>query len=64
MSGKKKEFFCGDTLNKLGHEDQQFQWSRAYNYYKSLSLDENKTNLIWTSGMTLAGCVQEITDMK
>jgi hypothetical protein len=64
MSSKKKEVFFGDTLNTLGHEDQQFQWSRAYKYYKSLPPAEKKTNLIWTSGIALAGCVPEVTDMK
>jgi hypothetical protein len=46
MSGKKKEMFCGDTLNTLGREDQQFQWSTEYNYYKSLSPAKKKMNLI------------------
>jgi hypothetical protein len=46
MSSKKKEVFCGDTLNTLGREDQQFQWSRAYKYYKSLPPAEKKMNLI------------------
>jgi hypothetical protein len=56
--------YCGDTLNTLGRENQEFQWSRAYNYYKSLSPTEKKMNLIWTSGITLAGCVLEVTDFK
>ena len=29
--------FCGDTVNIFGHEDQKFQWSRAYTYYSSPS---------------------------
>jgi hypothetical protein len=37
---------------------------RAYNYYKALSPAEKKTNLIWTSGIALAGCVPEVTDFK
>ena len=64
LSSKKKEFNCGDTINTPGHEDQEFQWSRAYNYYKSLSPIEKKMNLIWTSGITLAGCVPEVTEFK
>jgi hypothetical protein len=63
MSSKKNEFNCGDTLNTLGCEDQQFQWSRAYNYYKALSPIENKMNLIWTS-RALAGCVPKVTNLK
>jgi hypothetical protein len=57
MSSKKKELCCGDTLNTLGREDQEFQWLRAYNYYKDLSLAEKKMNLIWTSSIALVGCV-------
>jgi hypothetical protein len=64
MSSKKNELYCGDTLNTLGREDQEFQWSRAYNYYKALSPAKKKMNLIWTSGITLAGCVPEVTDFK
>jgi hypothetical protein len=64
MSSKKNKLYCGHTLNTLGHEDQGFQLSRAYNYYKYLSLDEKKTNLIWTSGITLKGCVPEVTNFK
>jgi hypothetical protein len=64
MSSKKKELYCRDTLNTLGREDQEFQWSRAYNYYKTLSPVKKKMNLIWTLGITLAGCVPEVTDFK
>ena len=64
MSSKKKEVFCGHTLNTLGREDQHFQGSRAYNYCKSLPLADKKKNLIQTSGIVLAGCVPEVTDMK
>jgi hypothetical protein len=64
MSSKKKEVFFGDTLNTLGHEDQQFQWSEAYKYYKFLPLAEKKTDLIWTLEIALAGCVPKVTDKK
>jgi hypothetical protein len=64
MSSKRKELYCGDTLNTLGHEDQYFQWSITYNCYKSLPLPEKKTNLIWTSGITLVGCVPKVTYFK
>jgi hypothetical protein len=64
MSSKKNELYCGDTLNTLGRENQEFQWSQAYNYYKALSPTEKKTNLIWTSGIALAGCVPEVTDFR
>jgi hypothetical protein len=64
MSSKKKEVFFGDTLNTLGHKDQYFQWYRAYKYYKSLPPVEKKTNAIRTSGITLEGCVAEVTNTK
>jgi hypothetical protein len=53
-----------DTLNILEREDQEFQWSQAYNYYKALSLDEKKMNLIWTLGIALAGCIPEVTNFR
>jgi len=46
MSCKKKDEFFGDTLNTPGREDQQFQWSKAYKYYKYLPPAEKKMNLI------------------
>jgi hypothetical protein len=64
MSSKKNELYCGDTLNTLRCENQEFRWSRAYNYYKALSPAEKENNLIWTSGITLAGCVPEVIDFK
>jgi hypothetical protein len=53
--------FCGDTMNIFGHEDQNFQWSKAYSYYSSL-FAQNK--VIWTSGIARAGCVLEVFDRK
>ena len=64
MSSKKKELYCGYTLNTLGCEDKEFQWSRAYNYYKVISLIDTNMNLIWTSGIALAGCILEVTNFK
>ena len=64
MSSKKRELYCTDTLNILGRENQEFQWSKAYNSYKSLSSIEKKMNLIWNSRITLVGCVPEVTDFK
>jgi hypothetical protein len=64
MSSKKNELYCEDTLNTLGHEDQEFQWSRGYNYYKDISPVEKKMNLIWTLDIALATCVLEVTYFK
>jgi hypothetical protein len=64
MLRKKKELYCGDTLNTLGREDQEFHWSREYNYCKALSPAEKDTNLIWTSRITLAGRILEVTYFK
>jgi hypothetical protein len=32
-----RQQFCRDTVNTFGHDDQNFQWSRAYSYYSSPS---------------------------
>jgi hypothetical protein len=60
----KRQQFCGDTLNLFGQEDQNFHWSRSYWYYSSLPLPEKNENKIWTSGISLAGCVPEVFDCK
>jgi hypothetical protein len=53
--------FCGDTINILGGEDQNSQWSKAYSYYSSPS---TQNEVIWTSGIARAGCVPEVFDCK
>jgi hypothetical protein len=64
MSSKKKELYCGDTLNTLGHEDQEFQWSREYNYYKALSPAREKDEFNLDFRIALVGCVLEVTYFK
>jgi len=56
-----RQQFCGDTINILGRQDQNFQWSREYSYYSSRSA---QNEVIWTSGIALAGCVHEVFDCK
>jgi hypothetical protein len=56
-----RQQFCGDTVNIFGHQDQNFQWSRAYFYYSSHSA---QNEVIWTSGIARAGCVPEVFDCK
>jgi hypothetical protein len=56
-----RQQFCGDTVNTFGHDDQNFQWSRAYSYYSSPSAQKE---VIWTSGIARAGCVPEVFDCK
>jgi hypothetical protein len=56
-----RQQFCGDTVNMFAHEDQNFQWSRAYFYYSSHSA---QNEVIWTSGIARAGCVPEVFDCK
>jgi hypothetical protein len=56
-----RQRFCGDTLNIFGHEDQSYQWSRAYSYYSSPS---SQKEVIWTSRIARADCVIEVFDCK
>jgi hypothetical protein len=53
--------FCGDIVNIFGHEDQKFQWSRAYFYYSS---DSAQKEVIWSYGITRVGCVHKVFDFK
>jgi hypothetical protein len=52
-----RQHFCGDTVNIFGHQDQKFQWSRAYFYYSSHSA---QNEVIWTSGIARVGYVPEV----
>jgi hypothetical protein len=61
MAATTRQQFCRDTLNIFGHEDQNFQWSRAYSYYSSPSAQKE---VIWTSEIARAGCVPEVFDCK
>jgi hypothetical protein len=60
----RRQQFCGDTLNIFGREDQNFQWSRSYWYYATFPLPGRNENKIWTSGISLVGCVPEVFDCK
>jgi hypothetical protein len=48
-------------LNIFGREDQSFQWSKAYSYYSSPSVEKE---VIWTYGITRTGCVSKVFDCK
>jgi hypothetical protein len=48
-------------LNIFGHEDQNFQWSKAYSYYSSPPAQKD---VIWASRIARAGCVPEVFDCK
>ena len=48
-------------MNILRHEDQNFQWSRAYSYYSTSSVENQ---VIWTSRIAHEGCVPEVFDCK
>jgi hypothetical protein len=39
---------CGDTVNIIGREDQNFQWSRSYWYYSTLLPFQKNENIVWT----------------
>ena len=56
-----RQQFCGDTMNIFRREDQKFQWSRAYSYYSSPSV---QNTIIWTSGIAHVGYVPEVFDCK
>jgi hypothetical protein len=56
-----RQQFCGDTVNIFGHQDQNFQWSRAYFYYSSHSA---QNEVIWMSRMAPVGYVAEVFDRK
>jgi hypothetical protein len=51
-------------LNIFGLEHQNFQWSREYCYYSSPLTSQRNENVIWTSGIALAGCVPKVFDCK
>jgi hypothetical protein len=53
--------FCGDTVNIFGHEDKNFQWSKAHSYNSSPS---TQNEVIWTSGIVCEGCVPEVFECK
>ena len=40
METSSRQQLYGDTLNIFGREEQNFQWSRAYSYLISLSLQD------------------------
>jgi hypothetical protein len=64
MPNRKKEFYCGDTVNTLGREDHAFQWSEAFKWYTTLPLEENNSNKVRTFGITLAGSMPEVSYFK
>jgi hypothetical protein len=64
MSSKRKELYCGDTVNTLRQKDHKFQWSHAYKWYSNLPSEENNLKKVWTSGIALARCMLEVDDFK
>jgi hypothetical protein len=53
--------FSGDTINILGAEDQNSQWSKAYSFYSSPS---TQNEVIWTSGIARAAYVPKVFSCK
>jgi hypothetical protein len=64
MSSRRKELYCGDTLNTLGLKDHKFYRSQAYNWYKALPPTEKETSQVWSSGIALASSMPKVTDLK
>jgi hypothetical protein len=61
---KRRESFCGDTLNTFARENSENHWSKVYKKYSSLPTEERNANIVWTSGIVRAGCVPEVFDTK
>ena len=61
MAATTRQQFYEDTLNIFGHEDRNFQWSRAYSYY---SFSFAQKEVIQTSRISHAGCVPEVFECK
>jgi hypothetical protein len=61
---RRRESFCGDTLNTFAREDPKYHWSRAYRYYSTLPPEERDVDDVWISGITKEGCVPEVFDVK
>jgi hypothetical protein len=59
MMARRKEIFCGDTLNTFGQEDTKFHWSKEYKYYSTLLVPKRNVNDIWTSKIAKAWSVPE-----
>jgi hypothetical protein len=59
---ERKQQFYGDTLNLFTQEDQNYHWLRFHWYYATFPKRDRKK--IWTSRITLVGCVQEYFDYK
>jgi len=62
MTTRRKERFCGDTLNTFKWEDPKYHWSRAYKCYSRLWPPERNSKDISTSGISKACCVLEVFD--
>jgi hypothetical protein len=61
---RRRERFCGDTLNTFVQEDPQNHWPKIYRSYASLPSEKRNFNNIWTSGIVRARCVPEVFDTK
>jgi hypothetical protein len=63
MPNKRKELYCGHC-KYIRNEDHTFQWFEAFKWYITLPLEENNSNKVWTSGITLASCMPEVSYFK
>jgi hypothetical protein len=61
MAAKSRKQLCSDTLNIFCCEDHSFQWSRVYSYYSSPPAQKD---VMWTLGISHAGCVPEVFNYK
>jgi hypothetical protein len=61
---RKKEPFCGDTINSLARKDKNFHWLTSYQWFLNKILEEKKKNRLWTTGLVNVGCVPEVFDFK
>jgi hypothetical protein len=58
----RKKSFCGDILNLLSREDQNYHWSRSFWYYAKIMDREN--NKVWTPRIVLVGCVPKVFECE
>jgi hypothetical protein len=56
--------FCGDTVNSLAREENNFHWSTSYKWFLNKSVKKRKMEKLWTIGIVNVGCVPEVFEFK
>jgi hypothetical protein len=58
------EPFCGDAVDSLAHQDKEFNWLVAYQWFLSLTPKNNLKNDIWIIGQVNVGYMPEVFDCR